>query len=621
MEQIISAVGAQTQCVQDKPAVPRQEYPRPQFVRQEYRILNGTWQFSFDDKGIGLREKWYDPSRALEGRITVPYAPECKCSGVDDPGPHAAMFYKREFTLPDEWRKKRLLLHFGAVDYRCRVYVNGEMAGCHEGGSVGFSFDITDLLLPEVQQNLCVYVEDPWRDQTIPRGKQFWETESKGIWYTRTSGIWQTVWLEPVAPAHIESVRFTPDVDTGSVQVEIIAPEAVGHTAQIQICYQGETVAETALTLTWSRTSTCLFLLDADIFRSNAHGDGWLWWPWAPHLFTVHIRLLDGSQVTDMVNSYFGMRKIHTKNGLVYLNNRPFYMKLVLDQGYWPDGLLTAPDDEAFRTDIQMAKKLGFNGCRKHQKVEDPRFLYWADHLGFLVWGEIAAPCLFNDEAATALTQEWMEVVERDYNHPSIVCWVPINESWGVSQINLNQQQQEYSLSLYHLLKALDGTRLVVNNDGWEMTYSDLCAVHNYAHGEAEDSPKFSYFRFLLSDREAFLQGMPAGRPVYADGFSYQGEPILLTECGGIAYQTTTQENGWGYTSAASEEDFIRDYKRVIDAILASPFVYGFCYTQLTDVEQEINGLLTYDRRFKCTPEEICTINSRWRNNVLHPSL
>lgn len=600
--------------------IPRGEYPRPQLVREAYRILNGSWQFAFDDEKAALREKWYAPGYELDRQITVPFAFESRNSGIQDPGPHAAMLYKRQVSIPQEWAGKRIVLHFGAVDYRCRVYVNGEMVGTHEGGCVGFSFDITDQLSPEGPQELAVYVEDPWADQTIPRGKQFWEAESTGIWYTRTSGIWQTVWMEPVSPAHIKALRFTSDIDAGSVRVDIMAPEAAGHSAHIQIAYEGKPVAEATLTLTQSCTSTCLYLLDSDIFRTNAHGNGWLWWPWDPHLFTVHVRLLDGDCCVDCVDSYFGMRKIHTQNGMVYLNNRPFYMKLVLDQGYWPDGLLTAPTDQDFQTDIQLAKKLGFNGCRKHQKVEDPRFLYWADRLGFLVWGEIAAPCLYENNAASRLTREWLEVVERDYNHPSIVCWVPINESWGVSQIHLNRRQQEYSLSLYHMLKALDGTRLVVSNDGWEMTRTDLCAVHNYAHGEADNRRAYDYFRFLLSDREAFLEGMPAGRNLYAEGFSYQGEPILLTECGGIAYQPTVRENGWGYTSAASEEAFISDYKRVVEAILDSPFLYGFCYTQLTDVEQETNGLLTYDRQFKCDPKAICAINSRWRNNNLHPS-
>ena len=296
---------------------------------------------------------------------------------------------------------------------------------------------------------------------------------------------------------------------------------------------------------------------------------------------------------------------------MMYLNNRPYYQKLVLDQGYWPNGLLTTPTDEALKKDIVLAKEMGFNGCRKHQKTEDPRFLYWADRLGFLVWGECAAPTIYNEHSVSRLMQEWTEIIARDFNHPSIVTWVPINESWGVPSIAWNRQQQHFSQAIYHYIHSLDETRLVISNDGWAMTETDICGIHNYAHGNEHETKKYAYFKQSLRTREDLLHRISNAWPIFAKGFSYAGQPILLTEFGGIGFDVSGRP-GWGYTSVRNEVAFLKDYQRIMDAVYESVGLWGFCYTQLTDVEQEINGLLTYGRKPKASLEEIKAINDQF---------
>jgi len=588
--------------------LPRPEYPRPQFVRESWLNLNGEWDFELDKANEGMNLKWFENPN-LSQKIQVPFPYQSQLSQSECKDPSDWCWYHRKFTIPNEMAGKQIILHFGAVDYQAWVYVNGKMVGTHEGGHTAFSFDITPYLASESEQSLTIRVYDPLKDETIPRGKQFWEEKSAGIWYTPTTGIWQTVWLEAVEKTHIKNVRFTPDVDKGTVTVEAtVAGCCTNTTFEIDITYKGQGIIKNAFTVTEPYIRLEFDLLNKVIFRSAFHHGGMSWSPEHPNLFDVTLRLKAGASV-DEVKSYFGLRKIHTENGKVYLNNRPYYQKLVLDQGYWRGGLLTAPTDDDLKEDIQLAKEMGFNGCRKHQKVEDPRFLYWADTMGFLVWGECAASPCFSEEAAARLTREWIEIIERDYNHPSIVTWVPFNESWGVPNINLNRQEQYHTLALYYLIKSLDPTRLVISNDGWEMTKTDILGIHNYNHGHKDEVAKYEIYKNDLSTTENLLKSRPAARNLYAQGFEHQGEPILLTEYGGVAYKTDGSE-GWGYTMAQSEEQFLDDYARIMEAIFASKGLHGFCYTQLTDVEQEINGLLTYDRAPKCDLAKIRELNN-----------
>ncbi|QHE63322.1 glycoside hydrolase family 2 [Rossellomorea vietnamensis] len=595
----------------------RQEYPRPQFVRDNWINLNGTWSFAFDDEGVGSQERWYaHQADSFDKEIQVPFAYQTKLSGIEDPSFHDTVWYKREFEVPKEWHGQNIVLHFGAVDYRAWVYVNGQLVGSHEGGHINFLFDITDSLKGG-RETIVVKVEDPSEDETIPRGKQFWLEESASIWYTRTSGIWQTVWIEPVSRTRIDKLKWTPDVDNGRVKLDTeLAGNYEGKKLEVEISYKGQRIVEDSILLHESFTSRIFDLYNLKIFRTGFHHDGWNWTPENPNLFDVLMTVKDGSQVLDQVRTYFGMRKVHTENGMVYLNNKPYYQKLVLDQGYWADGLLTAPSDEDLKKDIELAKEMGFNGCRKHQKTEDPRFLYWADQLGFLVWGECAAAASFNDQAVARLTKEWIEIIERDYNHPSIIAWVPLNESWGIPGVRADHHQQHHSLAMYHLLHSLDGTRLVISNDGWELTRTDICAIHNYNHGSEQEREKYEKYKEELRMKESILASMPAKRNIYANGFSHQGEPILLTEYGGIGFRIGEDE-GWGYTSVANEEEFINDYQRIMEAVYQSNVLHGYCYTQLTDVEQEINGILTYDRKPKCDLRKIRAINDMWHSETI----
>ncbi|MCK1994736.1 glycoside hydrolase family 2 [Peribacillus muralis] len=596
----------------------RQEYPRPQFVRKEWLNLNGVWSFAFDDQQLGTDQKWYaQDSAVFDKEIQVPFAYQTKLSGIEDKGLHDIVWYKRNFEISDLWKGKRIHLHFGAVDYRSWVYVNGQFVGYHEGGHTNFKYDITEYLTGG-EETVVVKAEDPSTDETIPRGKQFWIEKSESIWYTRTTGIWQTVWIEPVEPVSVENLKWTPDIDHGNIKMEFeVFGDYSGKHVDVEINFKGERIVKDTMFIMEKYTSRSFNLYNHKIFRTGAHDDGWNWTPENPNLFDVTITLKDeNDSLLDDVQTYFGMRKVHTENGMVYLNNKPYYQKLVLDQGYWEDGLLTAPTDEDLKKDIELAKEMGFNGCRKHQKTEDPRFLYWADKLGYLVWGECAASASFNNDSIARLTKEWIEMVARDYNHPSIVAWVPLNESWGIPQVKGNFNQQQHSLAMYHLLHSLDGTRLVISNDGWELTKTDICAIHNYNHGSKDEKAKYEIYKGGLATKEDAIASMPAKRRIYADGFSHQGEPILLTEFGGIGYKVG-EDAGWGYTSVANEEDFVADYRRIMEAVYASNVLHGYCYTQLTDVEQEINGILTYDRKPKCDLKKIKEINDMWHAETI----
>ena len=593
----------------------RPEYPRPQLVRDAWLNLNGEWSFEFDDGNIGLKEKWYKKPK-FSKKIQVPFAYQTKLSGINDPSFHDYCWYHRTFEVPATMKGKQIILHFGAVDYHAHVYVNGELAGTHEGGHTAFSFDITGHLNGGTEA-LTLRVYDPSTDETIPRGKQYWQEKSDGIWYTRTTGIWQTVWLEAVDEVHVKWIRFTPDVDAGDIAVDWeLSGNCKGKATEFEIYMSGEKVAchYAAVSEPINRCSINLF--GKTIFRSNMHNKGWLWSPEHPNLFDVKINVTDGQKTLDELDTYFGMRKIHTENGMVYLNNRPYYQKLVLDQGYWPEGLLTAPTDEALKLDITLSKEAGFNGARKHQKVEDPRFLYWADKIGYLVWGECAAAPSFSEKAVARLTREWLEIIERDYNHPCIVAWVPINESWGVSNLNYVEQQANHTLGLYYTIKSMDATRLVISNDGWEMTVTDICAVHNYSHGQKSEKEKYEYYKKCISTLDDILTAQPAHRNIYVDGYYHQGEPVLLTEFGGIGFKIG-DDSGWGYTNVSSEAEYIDDYRRIMEAIFASEVLYGYCYTQLTDVEQEINGVLTYDRKPKCDLKKLKECNNLWRQPTI----
>ncbi len=577
--------------------LPRPEYPRPEFVRPAWQNLNGLWSFVFDDDNCGLGERWYEPARGRDAfplTINVPFVYQSLLSGIDSRRFHNLMWYQRTFTIPEAWRGQRIIFHCGAADYRAWVWVNGRFATFHEGGHTPFQVDITDLLEPEKDNYLVIRVEDITTDLTQPRGKQYWKEQSEGIFYTPSSGIWQTVWLEPVHRLHLTQLQFTPDIQQGAVILAAKTSHPTQAELQVEITFAGETV-----------TSTTLALKDGQLKAAVALGERHLWSPETPHLYDITLRLVVDGQVCDQVQSYFGLREIAIKDGRILLNGQPYLMKLVLDQGYFPGGLLTPPTDSAIQLDVELTKAMGFNGVRKHQKVEDPRYLYWADRMGLLVWGEMANGYSFSATAVSRLMAEWQAVIERDYNHPCIVAWVPLNESWGVPELGGDLRQVNFLLALYHQTKALDATRLVMANDGWEHVRSDLCTVHDYSGDAAALTSRYT-------DLAQVLEFQPSSRLLYIPGTTYQGEPIFISEFGGIAYHSQS-DAGWGYTNAETPSALRIGYSQLVTALLSAPLVQGFCYTQLTDVEQEINGLLTFDRQPKLPLEIIRAINEgKW---------
>lgn len=585
----------------------REEYPRPQFVRKDWLNLNGIWNFDFDDFNIGQKEKWFF-NHDYNKKINVPFAFQTKLSGINDLKFHDYIWYQRYFKVPNEWKNNRVILHFGAVDYECIIYINKCFVTTHIGGNSSFSVDITDYLNFE-QEDIVVYVKDPSENQFIPRGKQYWKEKPESIWYDRTSGIWQTVWLEKVNDNYLKSVKLTPNIDEGNILIDAILSNKDVY-FKVEVFDQSKIINETIIKVEEENVKLTIDIYRNNINNSYIHNNDKMWSPENPYLYDIKYTIIKDNEICDEVDSYFGMRKVHSENGIIYLNNRPYFQKLVLDQGYWREGLLTAPNDEAFIIDIQMAKKMGFNGCRKHQKSEDPRFLYHADRLGFIVWGEIANCANYNDTTINVMTSEWNDIINRDYNHPCIFTWVPLNESWGVPFIKTNIKEQEHSLALYHFIKSLDSTRFVISNDGWEMTKTDICAIHNYMHGSRDDIDMYNKFVNSLSNLENILSYYPAGREIYVGQYNHLGEPVILTEFGGIGYKKDNDE-GWGYTFASSDEEFINEYKRVLMALKNSNVLVGFCYTQLSDVEQEINGLLTYDRKEKVSSKIIKEINDQ----------
>ena len=588
-------------------SIPRPEHPRPDFMRDTYASLNGTWQFAFDDDNRGLKERWYLPEcTALDQTITVPFAYQTKMSGI---GPtdeiHPFLWYRRSFLVPDSMRGGRVLLRFGAVDFQAVVYLNGEMVGSHTGGYTPFAIDITRFL-KEGENDLCLRVEDE-PDVTQPRGKQYWQRGLMGCWYTPVSGIWQSVYLEGVGETGLDTVHVTPDIDRHMCTVDL----TLDHTPdaplemEVSVSFEGKPLRRVRLLSDSRRTSIPMDLYtqpDLDIIH--------LWSPDHPALYDVDVSIRKDGVQLDHVATYFGMRKVEVREGRIYLNNCPLYQRLILDQGYWPDSLLTPPSDEAIQEDIRYTLAYGYNGARKHQKLEDPRYYYWADRMGLLVWGELPSPYFFSEASIRHLSQTLMDFIERDFNHPSIITWVPLNESWGVREIYTDSRQQALARMLYQTAKAMDGTRMVSVNDGWEQVETDICALHDYAdRGEV--------IREHFARREDVEKHACDWRPCYARGARHTGEEaFLVTEYGGIAFTNIGLQGdaggmeSWGYhDKVEDEESFFARFQSVTDAIRDIPYCQGYCYTQLTDVMQEINGLLTPDRRPKVSVDRFRNIN------------
>lgn len=591
---VFSSLIAGTLCAAE---VPRPEFPEPQFERSEWLSLNGPWTFAFDDNDDGLEQKWQLGQHPFAQHITVPYCFESKLSGIADTSFHPVFWYERAIQIPASWKSQHVLLHFGAVDYRAWVWLNGQFLGYHEGGGVPFSFDITRQLRGSGNR-LVVRGEDPPTDLSIPRGKQYWKPKSASIFYTRTSGIWQPVWLEPTGPHHLEYVHvqagedgvaeFHGRIDSIPEQPLTLSIDVLDGTAVM-----GHTEAET----TQDR-------VDAKISVVNPK----LWSPDDPHLYTVRYKLQNGTQTLDQVESYIGFRTIGLTDDRVTINGKPYYLKFLLDQGYWPDSILTPPSDAAINKDIDYILKMGFNGVRKHQKIADPRFLYWADKRGLLVSGEIADAQEFNEDIVRRFTSEWVAEVKRDFNHPSIIIWNAINESWGVPDLDADRRQQGYLKELYWLTHTFDRTRFTIDNEGWQHTSdTDLFAIHDY---EKSGEKLYQKYRDVTPESTTIPKN---GREALIAGYEYNGSPLYLSEFGGIAYippGTEVPAESWGYSGVEkTQADAMARLTQLYQGIAKLHNLAGVCYTQLTDVEQEVNGMLTYHRQPKYDPAKIKALN------------
>jgi beta-galactosidase/beta-glucuronidase len=574
-------------------------YPRPQLVRENWQSLNGQWKFTFDNDN-----RYQHPSDPIEwtSEIEVPFPPESQASGIGDRGFNRVCWYQREFQMRAEGQ--RVLLHFGAVDYQARVWVNGHLVAEHEGGHTPFFADISRALNESGTQTVTVYVEDDPLDLAKPRGKQDWQLEPHSIWYPRTTGIWQTVWLERVSHTYIQKLRWTPHFDGFEIGCEALVCGTLKDdlTVEVKILHNGKMLADDRYKVIGGEASRKISLSDPGIDDSR---NELLWSPERPTLLDAEIILRDGEEVIDKVHSYTALRSAHIIRDRFMLNGRPYPLRLVLDQGYWPDTLLTAPSDDALRRDVELAKAMGFNGVRKHQKIEDPRYLYWADRLGLLVWEEMPSAYRFSPTAIKRLVQEWGEVIDRDYSHPCIIVWVPFNESWGVPNLTSTQAHRNAVEALYHLTRTLDSTRPVIGNDGWEASATDILGIHDY---DANPENLQARYSATTQTQELFDRRRPGGRILTLDGYPHRGQPIVLTEFGGIAY---AKERGagdkkiWGYSQADTDEEFYNQYRRLLEVVNETAMFSGFCYTQFADTFQEANGLLFEDRTPKLPLEKI----------------
>lgn len=578
-------------------------YPRPQLVRDSWSSLNGVWRFCFADDA-----HYSAPTDPIEWThdIVVPFAPEANASGLGDTSFHTCCWYRRDFEA--DTGAGRLILHFGAVDYAARVWVNDVFVAAHEGGHTPFCADISDALRPDGPQVLTVQVHDDPLDLAKPRGKQDWLRDPHSIWYPRTTGIWQTVWLERVPATYISTLRWTPYFEGFEIGCEIHVEGNIldDLMVQVKIRHGSTLLADDMYKLVGQEASRKIALSDPGIDDSR---NELLWSPERPTLLDAELILFHDGRPLDAVRSYTALRSIAINRDRLMLNGRPYPLRLVLDQGYWPDTLMTAPSDEALRRDVELAKAMGFNGVRKHQKIEDPRYLYWADKLGLLVWEEMPSAYRFSPKAITRIVREWSEAIARDYSHPCIIVWVPFNESWGVPNLTAIQAHRNAVEALYHLTKTLDSTRPVIGNDGWEASATDILGIHDYDF----DAEKLRA-RYEVTDpvRTLFDQRRPGGRILTLDGFPHRGQPIVLTEFGGIAFDKSRAASAtWGYSRAHSEENFHHLYRSLLEVANTTFMFSGFCYTQFADTFQEANGLLCADRTPKIPLEQI---NAATRN-------
>ena len=559
--------------------IPRNEHPRPQFARQSWMNLNGTWGFEIDNGRSGEARGLQAPGKALSGSILVPFCPESPLSGVEHRDFLYGVWYKRTVQLDAAALAGRVFLHFGAVDYEARVYVNGQPAGTHRGGYVSFALEVTALLHPG-ENEIAVFALDDTRSRHVPSGKQSPQYASFGCFYTRTTGIWQTVWLEFTPSAYLRLVQFYPNVAQGSVTV-LAELEGRGD-LRADIRFEGRPMGSFDQA---NASGTVSFTVPL----AEKH----LWEPGCGNLYDVTFTF-----GADRVDSYFGLRQVELDGMRFRINGKSVFQRLVLDQGFYPQGVYTAPTDEDLIGDIRMSMAAGFNGARLHEKVFEERFLYHADRMGYLLWGEYPSWGLDPSypDSVFGILPEWQEEIRRDFNHPAIIGWCPYNETWDVDG---RKQDDRVIRLVYETTKAMDPTRPCIDTSGNFHLKTDIFCIHDY-----EQDPQ--------ELRRRYMPLATGGKPYdsHSDRQTYGGEPCFLSEYGGIRW--SEDNSGWGYGEGPkTEAEFIQRFRGLTDALLDNKGLFGLCYTQLTDVEQEQNGLYTYDRRAKFEPAVLHEILSR----------
>lgn len=556
--------------------IPRAEHPNPQFERTHWENLNGEWEFEIDKSISGAERKIYT-NEHFSQKIIVPFCPESKLSGIGNTDFLNSVWYKRSIDIKN--KSKKIILHFGAVDYFTTVYLNGEVIGTHSGGYTSFSFDITDKV--QIGENiLVVNAVDDVRGKRQPKGKQAHKYYSNGCDYTRTTGIWQTVWLEYVPYEYVKSVKYYTDIENSSIFLKAIT-EGKGVLAA-EAFFDGKSVGKASAVSNGGN-------VDLKIDLSELH----LWEVGNGRLYDL--RLTYGE---DEVKSYFGMRSLRLDGMKFLINEKSVFQRLVLDQGYYKDGIYTAPTEEALIKDIKLSLDMGFNGARLHEKVFEQRFLYHCDRLGYIVWGEYANWGIDISEPHTTATylREWQEAVQRDFNHPSIVGWCPFNETWDIDG---KKQCDDILEIVYKATKIMDETRPCIDTSGNFHVITDIFDVHDYNQDPVTFRKNYSALPKKLYDNHETRQ-------------TYRGEPTFVSEYGGIYWNENDKNSGWGYGNAPkTREEFLERYKGLTDTLLDNKYMLGFCYTQLYDIEQEQNGLYTYDRIPKFDPEIIKKINTR----------
>ena len=578
------------------------DYPRPQFIRKQWQNLNGKWNFTFDDNDKGETEGYFKDF-PKNRKINVPFTYETKLSEIEDESIHYIVWYNRKINISKEQlQNNKIILNFEGSDYKTKIWINGNYIGENVGAYSRFSFDIENYVI-QGENDITIKVEDSLsKDQ--PRGKQRYKKESWKCWYIQTTGIWKTVWIEWVSKKYLKSIKNTPKMDKVHLEIETNLLETdfekQNYYIEIEISFAGQILNKTKELL-----NTNYQKVEMNIVQGGVEHILQQWSTNQPNLYDINYKLYCEDKVIDIVDSYFGVRDISIEGNKIYLNGEQLYLKLILDQGYWKQSHLTPPNEECLIKDIESVLEFGYNGIRKHQKIEDERFLYWCDVKGVLVWSEMANCYNFDDNSLQNFTNEWIKVVKQNYNHPSIITWVPINESWGVPEVGICKKQQNFINSLYYLTKSIDNTRLVISNDGWEHTISDIITIHDY-----KQDYELLYEEYTDEERKVLnnLKEYNGKHSLFVNGYKYEGQPVIMSEYGGIAIYSG---EGWGYGKQVKDEkEFIDRFTKLTKSIKNIPYISGYCYTQLTDVQQEINGLMDSERNYKIASNIIRKVNN-----------